>query len=254
MTRCCCYRKYDGSDEGCSTIAGDTCPTIEGYNLISSSEGPCSVIGKCSSELQKLVEAATASTASTDVSLLIQEIASASIESTVKEKFSVEVLTGIDGGELTVRLCTGSVLVLPKTVVKNVVGPVVSKGDGDSHLYARVELDSSTPEGKLICQLAADIESLTSGQGDALENNIVFGSGDTKVYLYGTTCKSGGNRTTVTFRDPITSYSIGNLGGDAGVFIMRHRKLNSRTVEILHDRTAVCGTSYQAHLILYYDT
>lgn len=41
MATCCCYRKYDGSDAGCTTVAGNTCPSIPGYTLISSTPGAC---------------------------------------------------------------------------------------------------------------------------------------------------------------------------------------------------------------------
>lgn len=254
MTRCCCYRKYDGSDQGCSTVAGDTCPTIAGYELISSSPGPCDVACKISPELQRLLAASNDAAAAADVCALVDKIAAAGVEGAIKNRFSVEVVGGIDSGDLKVRLCTGSILVLPRSIVQKLVGPVVSKGENDSHLYARVELNSSTPEGKVICQLAADMESLANSNRKGGENATAFESGDTKVYLYGTACKYNGNTTNVTFNDPISSYSIGSLGGDAGVFIIRHRKLNSRTVEIVHDRTAVCGTSYRGDLILYFDT
>jgi hypothetical protein len=253
MARCCCYRKYDGSDQGCATVAGDSCPTIAGYELVSSSPGPCDASCKASPELQELIAAASKDAASTGARALMDKISSTGADSPVKNKFSVELLSGIDDGELKVCLCTGSVLLLPKSIVQKVVGPVVSEGENESHLYARVELNSSTPEGKVICQLAADIESLTSAQRNGGGSATAFDSGDTKVYLYGTACKYGGNKTNVTFNNPISSYSLGSLGGDEGVFIMRHRKLNSRTVEIVHDRTAVCGTSYRGDLILYYD-
>ena len=44
MAICCCYEKYDGSDYGCGTVAGSTCPQIEGYRLVSSSPRPCADI------------------------------------------------------------------------------------------------------------------------------------------------------------------------------------------------------------------
>lgn len=194
---------------------------------------------------------------SEDVSSEIFEIANAAADDfSMKEKFSVEVLEGIDGGDLKVRLCTGSVLLLPESVVKGIGGTVVSQdSDGNSHLYARVSLNSSTPEGKVICQLAADLESLTAGQNS--QNNssagrtVTFSSEDTKVYLFGTACKFGGNKTTISSKADIKSYSLGDLGGDKGVFIIRDRMLGSRTIEITHDRTAVCGTRYRGDLVLY---
>jgi len=41
MARCCCYKSNTTGDEGCSTVAGNTCPTIAGYTLTSSSAGAC---------------------------------------------------------------------------------------------------------------------------------------------------------------------------------------------------------------------
>ena len=235
------------------------CHEIQGYTLISSSPGACDATCKASPELQALVSGAGDKAKGTGVSEYIEQITSEAADAPVKSKYSVEVLDGLESGKLKVRLCTGSVLSLPESLVNNVIGPVVSTSGDKSQLYVRVELDSSTPEGQLICQLAADIESLTNanrckGDGQRLVGATAFDSGDTKVYLYGVTCKAGGNITDVTFREPITSYSLGTIGGDEGVFVISHRKLNSRTVRIVHDRTAVCGTSYRGDLVLYYDT
>jgi hypothetical protein len=50
MATCCCYKKNDGSDAGCATVAGDSCPAIAGYTLVSSTPGACA-----SNSLQALV-------------------------------------------------------------------------------------------------------------------------------------------------------------------------------------------------------
>jgi hypothetical protein len=50
MSVCCCYESNDGTDAGCTTYLGDTCPTIAGYKLVSSSTGPCSTLDSKMSE------------------------------------------------------------------------------------------------------------------------------------------------------------------------------------------------------------
>lgn len=179
----------------------------------------------------------------------------------LKSFFTSELISDPDEeNDLKVRLCTGTEITIPRSLVKKVSCPVVSRSVEETRVYACISFDTSTPEGRLVCELAAEIESLTSLNRTNNKSNqlfpgtTVFASGDMKVFLSGTACNYRGNITNVFFDKPITSYSLGQMGGDEGVFIVRHRKLNSTTVEIAHDRTAVCGTSYQGSVIVYYDS
>lgn len=65
------------------------------------------------------------------------------------------------GGVYKVRLCTGTRLDVPDSAVKNVslIGRMGDDSGGEP--LALLEIDDTTPAGRLVCQLAAEVERLT---------------------------------------------------------------------------------------------
>jgi hypothetical protein len=53
MAVCCCYKSNDGTDEGCTTYLGSSCPEFSGYTLTSSSSGICDNAISASKKLEE---------------------------------------------------------------------------------------------------------------------------------------------------------------------------------------------------------
>jgi hypothetical protein len=199
--------------------------------------------------------------ASSGLIALISEIQSLTNDSNPKNIFPVELLSGLDKTPVTVRFRTGTKLDIPLNLIKRVIGLISTKDGFQSRLFARIEIDNLSPEGRLVCQLASEVEALSQGlvAGSDLNKQMSvtsLGSRDYWCSLYGARCKQGGNITSVYFPVEIKSYSLNSIGGPGeskGVYLLGHQLVGSTRLDIYHDQEGLCdGSSYFATLIVSY--
>ncbi|MEM7725859.1 MAG: hypothetical protein AAF208_05735 [Cyanobacteria bacterium P01_A01_bin.45] len=87
MPTCCCYRSFDGEDSGCTTVAGNSCPEISGYELINQSPGPCdeTISAKVADFLEKKTGKLTLSNGNLGINIFVGDLSDETIQD-IKQK------------------------------------------------------------------------------------------------------------------------------------------------------------------------
>jgi hypothetical protein len=152
---------------------------------------------------------------------------------------------------LSIQLCTGAILDLPLAVVLGTTPSVTIEESGKLRTYVRIELDTSTAEGRALCVLGRELESAQLHANQAME-----AAGSQNFIIHGQ-CSETINYSNIAFTSDIIRYTVGGVSPD--IRLSNHFQLNSRTIQVVHayGTGGQCQSSsgtYSGKINIFYDS